>query len=191
MGGVNHDASERAISRRTQDRVHQLESSSQDVINHSRFPQMLDKPTRVINLPMISREHYLQSLVHISSEGLREYTVRGTKQSVQYGGGLFSMGCWWVYLVWPILSLVRMQETLRSLSQLDGHTFTEDLRLLSLLVPIASHSSFHLCFTLDRIIGYQSLNGTSALDASRAAAAASLSALSFPSTPTCDGHQQK
>ena len=96
--------------------------------------------------------------------------------------------------MWPILSLVRMQETLRSLSQLDGYTSTEDLRLLSFLVPVASHSSFYLCFTLDRIIGYQSLNGTSALealDASRAAAVASLSAFSLPSTPTCDGHQQK
>ena len=75
MGGVNLDASERAISRRTQDRVHQLEGASQDAINQSRFPQILDKPTRVINLPMILREHYLQSLVHISSDGLREYTV--------------------------------------------------------------------------------------------------------------------
>ena len=30
MGGVNLEASERAISRRTQDRVHQLEGASQD-----------------------------------------------------------------------------------------------------------------------------------------------------------------
>ena len=34
MGGVILDASERATSRRTQDRVHQLEGPSQDVINH-------------------------------------------------------------------------------------------------------------------------------------------------------------
>ena len=57
MGGVNLDASERAISRRTQDRVHQLQGASQDAINQSRFPQILDKQTRVINLPMILREH--------------------------------------------------------------------------------------------------------------------------------------
>ena len=75
MGGVNLDASERAISRRTQDREHQVEGASQDAINQSRFPQILDKQTRVINLPMILREHYLQSLVHISSDGLREYTI--------------------------------------------------------------------------------------------------------------------
>ena len=43
MGGVNLDASERAISRRTQDRVHQVEGASQDAINQSRFPQILDK----------------------------------------------------------------------------------------------------------------------------------------------------
>ena len=57
MGGVNLDASERAMSRHTQDRVHQVEGASQDAINHSRFPQILDKPTRVINLPKTLREH--------------------------------------------------------------------------------------------------------------------------------------
>ena len=97
------------------------------------------------------------------------------------------MGCWRVNLVCPILSLARM----RSLSQLDGHTSVKDLRLFSLLVPTASHSSFHLCFTLDCIIGYQSLKENFASDALRAAAVTSLSAFSRPRTPTWDEHQQK
>ena len=56
-------------------RANQLEELSQDVNNHSRFLQILDKPTRVRNLPKILREHRLQSLVHILSDGSREQSV--------------------------------------------------------------------------------------------------------------------
>ena len=65
MGYVVRDASERAISRPTQDSQSTSAELSQGAINLSRFLQIMHKPVRIINLQDSQRASSAESGPHL------------------------------------------------------------------------------------------------------------------------------
>ena len=122
-------------------------------------------------------------------------TVRGTKQSIQYGGCDASIRYLCVSLVCPILSRHKMISVRRDrlLDETQGVGASLIVRNL-FLMGTSDHSKLHLLRTALLIAGKKSLYGRgrcSAGSGATAAPRAASSACSLPTTPQWPGTQHK